>query len=238
MGEDLTPREPFYVVVPLSGPSIESDRLLLRPVEDNDAAALFAVRGRPEVAKTKYIKIRHDSFTKFQLTLPNSHPKEPFQSIEQTKKWMASKIFTSPAMVMNCSFFYAIVDKSITDTERQVIGYMSINSVDPSPEIGYSILPESWGKGFATEALQMLLKMWWDLPRMEIDDMDRASGFVEKIYALCETCNPASGSVLRKCGFEVVKTMRFGTDELYLWSLKKSDFTHEEANKKYRYVKN
>lgn len=47
------PQQPVYVIVPSSGPSIESDRLLLRPVTDSDAAALFSIRSRPEVAEMK-----------------------------------------------------------------------------------------------------------------------------------------------------------------------------------------
>ncbi|KAJ5759912.1 hypothetical protein N7520_007068 [Penicillium odoratum] len=201
--EDILPRQPVYVQIPSPGPSIESNRLLLRPVEDRDTPALFAVRRRPEVAKT-------------------NHPKTPFQSIEQTKEWLSTKIFTEgPANIIGRSFVYAILDKSIPDTEEQVIGYMGINAVHPCPEIGYSLLPESWGKGFATESLQMMLKMWWDLPRRELDDLDRLHEGVEKVYAICERNNYGSCAVLKKCGFEVVKEMQFGTDELYLWSLEK-----------------
>lgn len=47
------PKQPTYVIVPSPGPSIESDRLLLRPITDADAAALFAIRSRPEVAEMK-----------------------------------------------------------------------------------------------------------------------------------------------------------------------------------------
>ncbi|KAJ5913296.1 N-acetyltransferase GNAT family [Penicillium tannophilum] len=218
MADDFFPRQPVYALVPPSGPSIESNRLLLRPVEDRDTAALFAVRARPEVAKT-------------------NHPKTPFQSIEQTKEWLSSKIFKAPASVIGRSFVYSIVDKSIPNTEEQVIGYMGINAVDPCPEIGYSLLPESWGKGFATEALRMMLKMWWDLPRMDLDDLDRASGFVEKVYALCEKDNLGSCAVLRKCGFDIVEEVRFGTDELYMWSLKKPEGSRDVgASVQYRYI--
>jgi RimJ/RimL family protein N-acetyltransferase len=51
------PQQPVYAIVPLSGPSIESDRLLLRPITDADAAALFAIRSRPEVAEMKLVQM-------------------------------------------------------------------------------------------------------------------------------------------------------------------------------------
>ena len=48
------PQQPVYVMIPSFNESIESERLLLRPICDSDAAALLAIRGRSEVAKTKY----------------------------------------------------------------------------------------------------------------------------------------------------------------------------------------
>lgn len=45
--------QPVCAIIPSSNESIESERLLLRPIRDSDAAALLAIRARPEVAKTK-----------------------------------------------------------------------------------------------------------------------------------------------------------------------------------------
>lgn len=50
------PQQPTYVIVPSPEPSIESDRLLLRPITDADATALFAIRSRPEVAEMKSVQ--------------------------------------------------------------------------------------------------------------------------------------------------------------------------------------
>lgn len=49
------PQQPVYAIIPSQGPSIESDRLLLRPVCDSDAEALFAFRSRPEIAEMKSV---------------------------------------------------------------------------------------------------------------------------------------------------------------------------------------
>ena len=157
-------------------------------------------------------------------TSPNSpsYPKEPFKSLEQTKEWLSSKIFNvGPDDVIGRSFNYAIVEKSISDPEEQVIGYVSVNALVPSPEIGYSLLPKFWNKGYATEALNLLLKMWWDLPRRSSSDLIGSIEDVERIYAICEKDNPGSCKVLKKCGFEIVKEIRFGIDELYLWALER-----------------
>lgn len=145
-----------------------------------------------------------------------SHPKTPFSSIEQTREWVTSKIFTSGnSDVMGRSFNYAILDKSLPETP--LIGYVSINEVMPCPEIGYSLLPESWGKGFATEALQLMLKVWWGLPRRNWGDESE----VERVFAISERGNVGSCKVLRKCGFKVEKEVDLEADELFVWSLEK-----------------
>ncbi|KAJ5361501.1 N-acetyltransferase GNAT family [Penicillium brevicompactum] len=196
------PQQPVYAIVPREGPSIESDRLIIRPVQDSDAQALFAVRSLPEVAKMNW-------------------PKEPFKSIEETRAWMATKTFTEgPADVLGCSFNYAIVDKSGTGPQR-VVGSLSINQVHPYPEIGYAVHPDSWGKGVATEALQLMLKMWWDLPRRNLDESDVQSTGVEKAFALCEKVNVGSCRVLEKCGFKIIGEYRYDVDELFVFALEK-----------------
>jgi RimJ/RimL family protein N-acetyltransferase len=149
----------------------------------------------------------------------NSYPKEPFKSIEQTREWMSSKVFLEgPADIIGRSFNFAILDKSIPETEEQLIGYVSVNTLDPCPEIGYSLLPTSWGKGYATEAVGMMLKKWWALPRRNMDEFNETE---EKIYAICEKGNIGSSTVLHKCGFQVVSDFCFGSDELFVWALKK-----------------
>ncbi|KAJ5421169.1 hypothetical protein N7465_003688 [Penicillium sp. CMV-2018d] len=196
------PEQPTYVIVPSPGPSIESDRLLLRPITDADAAALFAIRSRPEVAEM-------------------NHPKTPFKSIEETREWMATKNFTSgPSDIIGRSFNYAIVDKSIPETEERVVGSLSINQVDPFPEIGYAVHPSSWGKGYATEALQLMLKMWWDLARRTIDGED-APAEVEKAFALCEKKNHGSCRVLEKCGFKIVGDFEEEGNNLFVFALER-----------------
>lgn len=119
------------------------------------------------------------------------------------------------------SFNYATLDKSIPEIQEQLIGYVSINTLDPSPEIGSSLLPESWNKGFATEALRMMLEMWWDLPTRSVESDDSRDGSVEKVYAICQEENLGSCGVLRKCKFEVVDEFCFGVDELLVWALEK-----------------
>ncbi|KLJ13785.1 hypothetical protein EMPG_11284 [Blastomyces silverae] len=201
---DLLPKEPVYVTFPTTIPSVESSRLLLRPIVDSDAAAIFAIRSRPEVALY-------------------NHPKEPSKSIEQTREWMTSKAYKQgPPDIVGRSFKFAILDKSIPETQEQLIGYVVVTMVVPCPEIGYSLLPESWGKGYATEALQMVLKIWWDLPRRNATESsggDSGDGErADKIYAICQVRNHASSNVLKKAGFEIAQEITYGGDDLLLFA--------------------
>ncbi|OQD89714.1 hypothetical protein PENANT_c002G08735 [Penicillium antarcticum] len=199
---DTLPQQPVYAIIPSQRPSIESDRLRLRPVTDADAPALFAVRSRWEVAQM-------------------NHPKIPFKSVEETRKWMSTKVFTQgPSDVIGRSFNYAILNKSIPESQEQIIGSVSINAVHPFPEIGYALLPEAWGNGYMTEALNLLLKMWWDLPRRTIEGTQQP-GEREKVFALCETQNVGSSGVLKKCSFKFVSEYRYEQDELIVWGLEK-----------------
>lgn len=150
-----------------------------------------------------------------------SYPKEPFKSIEETREWMSTKVFSAgPSDIMGRSFNYAIVDKPLAVPQR-VIGYMSINQVEPVPEIGYSVHPDSWGKGVATEALQLMLKMWWSLPRRNLERGNSHSAAVEKAFALCEKKNGGSCRVLEKCGFNVIGDCQFGDDDLFVFAVER-----------------
>ncbi|KAF9887358.1 hypothetical protein FE257_010353 [Aspergillus nanangensis] len=205
----LLPQQTVRVTIPDQLPSITTDRLLLRPLADSDAEDLFAIRSRPEVAMT-------------------NHPKTPHQSIQETREWMATKIFTEgPDRILGRHFTYVLLEHEGVEHETQnlradgkVIGYVGINEVSPSPEIGYSIHPDYWRKGYATEALNGLLKMWWDNPRhgQEINQVDREA---ENVFAVCEKSNLGSTKVLTKCGFQVFKQMVYGEHKLFLWKLER-----------------
>ncbi|RHZ70174.1 hypothetical protein CDV55_105028 [Aspergillus turcosus] len=145
----LLPQQNIRVSIPEPLPPIITHRLYLRPLADTDAEGLFAIRSRPEVART-------------------NHPKTPHRTVQETREWMATKIFTAgPESVLGRHFTFVLIEWERGDDEaqpppadKQVIGYVGINQVYPSPEIGYSIHPDYWGKGYATEALDGLLKTW------------------------------------------------------------------------------
>ncbi|KAJ0419736.1 GNAT domain-containing protein [Aspergillus carlsbadensis] len=200
---DILPPQNIRVQLPDCLPLLTTKNLVLRPLTDSDAEDLFAIRSRPEVAKT-------------------NHPKTPHQSVAETREWMATKIFAEGAEhLIRRHFTYVLIENKGLGHDAQplsdgrVIGYVGINEVYPSPEIGYSIHPDYWGKGYATEALNGLLELWWDLPHPSED--------ADSVFAICEKTNLGSSKVLRKCGFRVLRELTFeddgGLDELFIWQL-------------------
>ncbi|KAL3493961.1 GNAT domain-containing protein [Aspergillus germanicus] len=214
---DILPCQNIRAQLPNTLPLITTKNLLLRPLADSDAEDLFAIRSRPEVAKT-------------------NHPKTPHQSVAETREWMATKIFGegSADHLIGRHFTYVLIENT-TDRENhhdaqqpplgdgRVIGYVGINEVYPSPEIGYSTHPDYWGKGYATEALKGLLELWWSLPcHSQGGDVTEET---DSVFAICEKTNLGSVRVLRKFGFGVLREMTFehdgGLDELFIWELKR-----------------
>jgi hypothetical protein len=97
---------------------------------------------------------------------------------------MATKVFTSGLSdIIGHSFNYAIVDKSIPETEERVVGSLSINQVDPFRRLDTQCIH----RHVEQLTLEMLVRR---SPR--------------KLFALCEKRNAGSFSVLEKCGFKIV----------------------------------
>lgn len=72
--------------------------------------------------------------------------------------------------------------------EGQMVGFIGIGGSPAS--IGYAVHPDYQGQGIAQEALQGLLHWAFDVAGMDEIEADHF------------TDNPASGHILRKCGFE------------------------------------
>jgi RimJ/RimL family protein N-acetyltransferase len=71
-------------------------------------------------------------------------------------------------------------------------GYLGPPAEDGSVEIGYSVIPEARGRGYASEIVQFLVA--------------RAFSFagVQRVIAQTQESNLASSTVLARCGFVAV----------------------------------
>ncbi|KAJ5297603.1 hypothetical protein N7508_007852 [Penicillium antarcticum] len=106
-----------------------------------DAPAIFDFRRRQEVADWL-------------------RQKTPHQYISESETLIAKKTFTTPdaSGTIGRQFFFAII--CLNDPSGRVIGAAGVNSLVPAPSIGYTLHPDFWGKGYATEAVTAIVDQW------------------------------------------------------------------------------
>ncbi len=87
----------------------------------------------------------------------------------------------------------SMIERGISDEEGVLVGNAGHFPHDSGGrEIGYFVGPEYWGKGYASAAAVLLVKLM------------REQGYTGKIYATVVKGNPASVRVLEKLGFAQV----------------------------------
>ncbi|KAF2195376.1 acyl-CoA N-acyltransferase [Zopfia rhizophila CBS 207.26] len=149
-----------------------SSRLLIRPLVMEDAADIVLMRSHPEVMKHT--------------------PLVPSNDIEKSKAWIQGCHDRD-----NCWNFCIELLPSETEAHSpgpQVIGM--IGAVR-APEVGYMLNHNYWGKGYATEALQAFMPLFFE----------HYSGGVHERFEYAEAhTDPelvASQNVLQKVGFKL-----------------------------------
>lgn len=177
------PKTPFP---PLDERSpIRTERLILRPLTENDLDGLRALRTQPEVM---YWTIQG----------------RPDATIEETKANLALQLKPE-------RYNWAIC---IADTGEfiGIGGMVTMKGELGWPELGYMIRKEAWGKGYVPEFIKAFLELWWSLPRVEaeltVDESTiRGDGEVKKevALALVRDTNVKSHKVSSKVGLELAK---------------------------------
>jgi RimJ/RimL family protein N-acetyltransferase len=149
--------------------------------------------------------------------LASRWPRIPHKDISETEAGITNKTFQTPdasgAIGRNFQFAIILAD----DPAQKVIGAVGINSLVPSPSIGYSIHPDFWGKGYISEAVGGVIDAWWKLERKDIED----SGEREKLYAACNKANIGSLRVLQKNGFRILDEFALEGDVVALFGLER-----------------
>ena len=141
-------------------PSIETDRLLLRPVTLDDAEEMFEYASDKD--NTRY-------------TFPTN------QNLEETKNNIAQFYLANPLGR------WGIELKS----NGHFIGTIDLHKIDPvlkKAAIGYIINKKYWNKGLTTEANRAVIELAFEKLGMN------------KLVALHDKANPASGKVMEKSG--------------------------------------
>lgn len=113
---------------------IESERLVLRPLELEDAQAMNQYASDPET--TYFVFGTH-------------------KDLAQTKHDLAFYFLKEPLGK------YAIVEK---ESNRMIgtIDYHSINEATKAAELGYTLHKDYWGKGYMSEACETLIKVGFE----------------------------------------------------------------------------
>lgn len=164
-------------------PTLQTVRLILRPYVDSDVAELLPLVGAREVAATT-LRIAHP-YTEQDARAFLALAQEP------DKLWLAITL---------CS------------DGRQIGGIgLRLEQQHQHAELGYWIGVPYWGKGYATEAANEML-------RFGFEDIH-----LHRIFASHFSHNPASGNILKKLGMRyegcqrghLRKWDRFVDSELY-----------------------
>lgn len=144
----------------------ETERLLIRRFTEDDGDNYFLLNGDEEVMR--YIR--------------------PARNREESDEQLRQILQEYAAYPMSRTGRWGVVEKAT----GRFIGSFVIIPIPSEPEktqLGYSFIPEYWGKGLATEAATAGLKYFLENTN------------IPEIYGVAETPNIASQKVLQKAGF-------------------------------------
>lgn len=146
--------------------TIRSERLVMRPLGDQDVAQLVVLANNKKIADV-LARLPHpyaEDDAKYFINLANSDGAE--------KVW------------------------AIT-LDGDLIGVCGLTFSDetPAPELGYWLGEPFWGQGIGSEAISALLNA---VTQTEED---------AELFARCLVTNQSSAALLKKCGFNHVKTL-------------------------------
>lgn len=120
--------------------NIETDKLLLRELEESDSEKMFFLSSDPEIT-------RHMDYI-------------VFKTESEAKKWVEEKIHHNN-QIPRSSYNFAIELKG----NHKFVGWIGIGKSSDSTkgdlDFGYAVLKKHWGKGIATEALKAIIDLAW-----------------------------------------------------------------------------
>ena len=114
-----------------NGKVLLTPRLILRPFEDRDAQAMFAIMSDDET--TKYLRVN------------------PYESPEQAQQWIERCTREGDGEHFRRAVELKETGEYIGDVR------VKINQKDNSGEIGFTVSREYWGKGVASEAVREVI---------------------------------------------------------------------------------
>lgn len=152
-------------------PELTTARLSLKQIKSEDQAFIFEGLSHPDVIR--FYGVQYHSF---EATAAQMHWYEMLTASDTGLAW-----------------------KMVEAASGQAVGVVAVYFYKPEhnkAEIGFWLLPTFWDKGYASEALQIVIRYW----KIE-KDLHRLEAFVEE-------GNTGSGNVLERAGFVYEGTMR------------------------------
>ncbi|KAK1690225.1 GNAT domain-containing protein [Colletotrichum godetiae] len=189
-----------------------TERLILKPVSQDDLHAVHAMRSQPEVMRWAVAG-------------------RPDADLQETQAWLDDNLPPNDAHNYNFTICLRSTGEFVGLGGVKRISHGSSSSGPGGelgwPEIGYLLRQEAWGKGYATEFLRGFVGAWWSLPRSAaralrveksvigetwpVQDAERsgseevAAAAEEMLTAVTELDNLPSQKVLNKTGFRKFK---------------------------------
>jgi len=179
-------------------PVLETNRLLLRRIEKDDAYDLFTYLSDEEVMK-------HYGTKPFQTVEEAVRAISRYDSLFNEKRGMRWGITLKGdnKVIGSCVFYNMVTEHYRAD-------------------IGFVLSRDFWGQGIAQEALKAVIK--YGLENLNIN----------RIEAVIEPANIPSQKLVERVGFlreGLLRSYEYFDgkfDDLYMYSLLKSDFPHDE----------
>lgn len=152
---------------------LQTERLLLRRLELTDAETIRLLAGDPQVAETT-------------LTIPHPYPEGAAESFIG---YSHEELETGQGYILG-------IERREDGAFLGVISLSGVHPVHRRAELGYWIGVPYWGKGYATEATEAILRLGFE--RVGLNS----------IYARFFTSNPGSGRVMQKAKMKYEGTLR------------------------------
>jgi len=146
---------------------IKTRRLILRPPLLSDAKKIFQGYAQ-DLEVTRYVSWKMH------------------QSLQETESFIKTCV---EAWKTDVQYPWVVV----TSKENRVIGMIELrfeksNKLAHMADVGYVLARSEWGRGYATEALNAVMKYAFSFPK------------VCRVWAVCDVDNPASARVMKKAG--------------------------------------
>lgn len=157
--------------------NFQSERLIIREFTEEDYQSFSEVFSNPEIMKYAYMdRITNESDMReyFNTVINESQKNEKRNEYELAVLSKNEDKFIGVAVI--------------------IVGYQ-LNRVKHA-EIGYFLLPEHWGKGYATEIAEKLTEVCFDELKMH------------KVVASCNSNNSSSENIMKKVGMKKEAVLR------------------------------